>query len=99
MRNLLGQPAFFVFNGHYNWRVIRQEIDAIAKEKGISQEDAKRELVKLAAAQGLVNENAYAGELRTAFQDVGLETFDDIGPDEFTKQFVLTRMYLMLYLL
>jgi len=94
MRNLLGQPAFFVFNGHYNWRVIRQEIDAIAKEKGISQEDAKRELVKLAAAQGLVNENAYAGELRTAFQDVGLETFDDIGPDEFTKQFVLTRMYL-----
>lgn len=94
MRNLLGQPAFFVFNGHYNWRVIRQEIDAIAKEKGISQEDAKKELVKLAAAQGLVNENAYAGELRTAFQDVGLETFDDIGPDEFTKQFVLTRMYL-----
>jgi len=94
MRNMLGQPAFFVFNGHYNWRVIRQEIDAIAKEKGISQEDAKRELVKLAAGQGLVNENAYAGELRTAFQDVGLETFDDIGPDEFTKQFVLTRMYL-----
>jgi len=94
MRNMLGQPAFFVFNGHYNWRVIRQEIDAIAKEKGISQEDAKKELVKLAAAQGLVNENAYAGELRTAFQDVGLETFDDIGPDEFTKQFVLTRMYL-----
>lgn len=94
IRNLLGQPAFFVFNGHYNWRVIRQEIDAIAKEKGISQEDAKKELVKLAAAQGLVNENAYAGELRTAFQDVGLETFDDIGPDEFTKQFVLTRMYL-----
>ena len=94
MRNMLGQPAFFVFNGHYNWRVIRQEIDAIAKEKGISQEDAKKELVKLAAAQGLVNENAYAGELRTAFQEVGLETFDDIGPDEFTKQFVLTRMYL-----
>lgn len=93
MRNLLGQPAFFIFNGHYNWRVIREELDAIAKEKGISREDAKRELIKQAAGQGLVNENAYAGELRTAFQEVGLETFDDAGPDEFVKEFVLTRMF------
>jgi transposase len=93
MRNLVGQPFFFLTNAHTDMSVIGKEIDRLINEKNITKEEAKRLLIKNAAGQALVGENAYAGELREAFKDVGLQTFEDMDADEFSRQFVLARIF------
>jgi hypothetical protein len=92
-RNLIGQPFFFLANGHADLRAINREVERIMKSKGLSKDQARNELVKMAAGEGLVNENAYAGELKEAFEQIGLKTFEDMDADEFSRQFVLLRLF------
>ena len=93
MRNLIGQPFFFVANGHTNLKVIGNEVSRLMKENKLTKEEAREELVKMAAGEALVGENAYAGELKEAFEQVGLKTFEDMDADEFARQFVLFRLF------
>jgi hypothetical protein len=93
MRNVIGQPFFFVANGHTNLKVIGNEVQRLMKEQGLTKEEARQELIKMAAGEGLVGENAYAGELKEAFEQVGLKTFEDMEADEFARQFVALRLF------
>jgi hypothetical protein len=93
MRNLIGQPFFFLSNGHTNLGVINDEVNRLMKDQKLSKKEAREELVKMAAGEGLVGENAYAGELKEAFEQVGLKTFEDMDADDFSKQFVLFRLF------
>lgn len=93
MRNIIGQPFFFVANGHTNLKVIGEEVERLMKDKGLTKEEARQELIKMAAGEGLVGENAYAGELKEAFEQVGLKTFEDMNADEFARQFVALRLF------
>ena len=93
MRNVIGQPFFFLANGHTNLGVINAEVNRLMKDMGLTKEEARQELVKMAAGEALINENAYAGELKEAFEQVGLKTFDDMDADAFSRQFVLLRLF------
>jgi hypothetical protein len=93
VRNFIGQPMFFLFNGHTDLSVVGKEIKSIQSSQNLNKEKAIRQLIKMASAEGLVNENAFAGELRSAFEEVGLKTFEDTPPDEFTQQFLLKRLF------
>jgi hypothetical protein len=93
MRNVIGQPFFFLANGHTNLGVINAEVNRLMKDMGLTKDEARQELVKMAAGEALINENAYAGELKEAFEQVGLKTFDDMDADTFSRQFVLLRLF------
>lgn len=90
-RNFTGQPFFFLGNGHFNMKPLKDAVAGVSGDLGLRSDAAARAVVLDAANHGLVGENAYAGEFREAWQEAMLNSSSDV-PNEFAAEFLAKRL-------
>lgn len=75
-RNLMGQPFFNLWNGHFDFTQYGKSIKAIAADIGLTNDPTWRAYYQRLKELGITHESAKAEELRATLKDAGMKDLD-----------------------
>lgn len=81
VRNTVGNIGFAVANGHWRVDKLADAIGAVGTKLGAMGDDEWRAYYRRMQELGVVDESAYAGELRAAIKDAGQDPSTALQPD------------------